>query len=106
MGGEPMRIKGRIIEVGSDGHHPVVTLHVENIDHVRSLAGQLYEHVDIVKPWDVPDDMIGGSHVCETCAAHCVVIEDLRARIAELEPTSFCPGPHCKKPNCTCMCHE
>ena len=28
---------------------------------------------------------IGGHDVCHTCAAHCVVIEDLEARIRELE---------------------
>lgn len=27
----------------------------------------------------------GGSHTCITCAAHCVVIEDQEARIAQLE---------------------
>jgi len=42
-----MKVKGRIIEVGSDGHHPVVTIHVENIDDVRNLGRHLYEYVEI-----------------------------------------------------------
>lgn len=53
-----MKIKGRILEVGSDGHHPYVRIHVQNIDDVRGLGHQLYEYVDIVRPYDVDSQVI------------------------------------------------
>ena len=63
-----MKIKGRIIEVGSDGHHPVVTIHVPEIDDIRALGAKLYEHVEIVIPDATPPIVL-----CEcghTAAAH------------------------------------
>lgn len=42
-----MRFKARIIEVGSDGHHPRATFHIPEIDNLRGLASILYEHVEV-----------------------------------------------------------
>ena len=42
-----MTIKARIIEIGSDGHHPYVRLHVPEIKDVRKLGRNLYEFTTI-----------------------------------------------------------
>jgi hypothetical protein len=42
-----MKIKGRILEVGSDGHHPYIRIHVQDIKDVRLLASKLYDYVEI-----------------------------------------------------------
>ena len=58
-----MKIKARIIEVGSDGHHPYVRIHVKNIDDVRVLGALLYEDVEVeTKPRLTAPDA-----TCTTC---------------------------------------
>ena len=50
------------------------------LGHYDALAAQLAElrkHLGTLTP--------GGSHTCITCAAHCVAIGDMEARIAALE---------------------
>ena len=61
-----MKHKARIIEVGSDGHHPYVRLHVPEINSIRAMGQHLYEHVIIQtgpaveeEPLDRLDELLG-----------------------------------------------
>ena len=42
-----MSIKARVLEVGSDGHHPYVRLHIPEIKDVRTIGRLLYDYVHI-----------------------------------------------------------